>query len=81
MNRGLALLLAIAGGLVISFVLTIAIVVGVASILWIFVFGDDSWPNWVRSGIDASIPVLGVLVAATAAWLIWSRLTAPPEAG
>ena len=81
MNRWLALLLSIAGGLVASFVLTIALFVGLGSILWVFVFGDDTWPEWVRTGIDASIPTVGIAIAAAAAWIIWTRLTARPEAG
>jgi hypothetical protein len=81
LNRWLALLLSIAGGLIASFVLTFAFFVGLASILWVFVFGDGTWPEWVLTGIDASIPVVGIVIAAAAAWIIWSRLTARPEAG
>jgi hypothetical protein len=81
LNRWLALFLSVAGGLAVSFVLTFAIFVGLGSMLWIFVFGDDTWPEWVRSSIDASILPVGIATAAWAAWIIWTRLTARPEAG
>ncbi len=81
MNRWLALLLSIGGGLVASFFLTIGLFAGVGSILWVFVFGDDTWPEWVRTGLDASIPLVGIAIAAVGAWIIWTRLTARPEAG
>jgi hypothetical protein len=76
----LALLIAVAGGLALSFVLTVALFVGLGSILWLFVLGDETWPEWVRAAIDASIPVVGLLIAFAAAWIIWARLTAPREA-
>jgi hypothetical protein len=81
MNRWLALVISVAGGLALSFVLTTALFVGIGSLLWIFVLGDETWPEWVRSTLDAAIPVVGLLIALAAAWIIWTRLNARPEGG
>ena len=81
MNRWFALLVSIVAGFAISFVLTVALFAGLGSVLWLFVLGDETWPEWVRSTIDASIPVVGLLIALAAAWTIWLRLTARPGQG
>ena len=47
MSRGVALLLAILGGAVAAFAATVAFVGVTAGVLWIYVFGDDTWPAWV----------------------------------
>jgi hypothetical protein len=80
-NRGLALLLANVGGAsgalsaVAEFAFTLMV------ILWIFVFGDDNWPAWVERTLNVSIPVLGLVLWAGIARLIWRLLTASPRAG
>jgi hypothetical protein len=67
-NRWLALLLAVIGGAIAAWVATLVFVGAGWGILWIFVFGDDSWPKWVE-------PLFTVLmmVFAVAAWVKFGR--------
>ena len=81
MNRGLALLLAIVGGAAGALSAVAAFAVTLMGILWIFVFGDDNWPAWVERTLNVSIPVLGLVLWAGIARLIWRLLTASPRAG
>jgi hypothetical protein len=46
-------------------------------VLWIFVFGDDSWPPWVDRTLNLATPVVGLILWAYFAWLIWKRVSAP----
>jgi hypothetical protein len=73
-NRGLALLLAIAGGAVFAFAIVTAGTVALAGVLWLFVFGDNSWPSWVSAGLDIAIPVTGLALWALASWTLFIRL-------
>ena len=81
MNRWVALLVAVAGGAILSFFLTIGLVVGLYGVLWIFVFGDASWPAWIVPAFNLAIPLLGLAIWAGFGWIIWSRLQARAEEG
>ena len=78
MSRWLATILAILGGAIAAAAVTITVVVGAYSLLWLFVFGDSEWPAWVRPGLDLSIPVLGLLLWALFAHWIWRALRPQP---
>lgn len=74
MRRTAAAAAAVIGGAMGSIAATVAVVVGLYSVLWIFVFGDDPWPEWARTALDLAIPVLGILLWIVLALLIWNRL-------
>ena len=78
MSRWLAAIFAIIGGVIAAAAVTVAIVIGVYSLLWVFVFGDSEWPAWVRSALDLSIPVLGLLLWGLFAYWIWRALRPRP---
>lgn len=69
MSRGLALLIAIAGGAVLGYFLFLLVAGGVLGFLWLYVFGDDPWPEWSDYAVGTAI-VLGALVS----WFICGRL-------
>jgi hypothetical protein len=46
----------------------------IAGALWIFVFGDDPWPEWVMAVLNLLIPLAGLFLWAVASWQIWQRL-------
>ena len=81
MSRGVALLLAILGGAVAVFAATVAFVGVTAGVLWIYVFGDDTWPAWVDPVMSVLMMLVGAAVWFVAGRLIWRRLTSPPAAG
>jgi len=75
MNRVATALLAIIGGAAISLGVIMFGTAGVAGIvLWIFVFGDDPWPTWAMSTLNALIPIVGLFLWAVFGWQIWLRL-------
>lgn len=76
MNRGVALLLAIVGGAAVALAAAMGVTVVAMGVLWLFVFGDDSWPAWIEPAMDIAIPLLGLVIWAVAASLIWRRLAA-----
>ena len=76
MNRGLALLLAIVAGGVVAFCVVAAGTAVLAGFLWIYVFGDDPWPDWVETGLNIAIPTVGLLLWVVASWRVFLRLTA-----
>jgi hypothetical protein len=80
-NRGLALLLAIAGGAIAAFAIVVAVGGGLLGFLWLFVFGDDPWPAWAEHFLNLAIPIAGLALWVILGWIIWRRLAAPPEAG
>ena len=75
MNRWIRVLLAIIGGAATAFFVTAFGAVGLGSILWLFVFGDNTWPVWVYTVIDTAIPIVGLLLWAVFARAIWLRLS------
>lgn len=75
MNRWTALLLAVIGGAAIALGIMIALAAAVGGILWLYVFGDDPWPSEVETALNIAVPLIGLLLWAVAARLIWLRLT------
>lgn len=81
MNRWLALAAAVAGGAIGAFVGGSAAMVALYGTLWMFVFGDDSWPDWVMPTLDIAYPLLCFALWAVFTWLIWARLAPRRRAG
>ena len=81
MNRWVALLLAVVGGAAAALTLVMFGTAAAVGLLWIFVFGDDSWPGWVEPALDIVIPLVGLALWALFSWAIWNRLKAPHRAG
>ena len=73
MNRWLALALALFGGALAAWFGAMGAFAIFYGVLWIFVFGDSPWPQWV----DAALPVLLLLVAipgaVAVAWAVYVR--------
>ena len=74
MNRFAAALLAIIGGAAVALGVLMLGSGAVAGILWIFVFGDDPWPNWAMTTLNLIIPVVGLFFWAVFGWQLWLRL-------
>ncbi len=74
MNRFAAALLAIIGGAAVALGVLMLGTGAVAGILWIFVFGDDPWPNWAMTTLNLIIPVVGLFFWAVFGWQLWLRL-------
>ena len=79
MNRWLALAIAIVLGGLAALILTVSITISLIGILWMFVFGDDSWPAWVETALDLLTGPLALALWALLALLIWHRLTRGPR--
>jgi hypothetical protein len=73
-NRFAAALLAIIGGAAVALGVLMLGTGAVAGILWIFVFGDDPWPNWAMTTLNLIIPVVGLFFWAVFGWQLWLRL-------
>lgn len=69
MNRRLALLIAIVGGAVLGYFVFLFVAGAVLGLLWLYVFGDDPWPEW-SDYVVGTVIVLGGLVC----WFICARL-------
>ena len=74
MSGAAAAVAAVIGGAIGSFAATIAVVVGLYSLLWIFVFGDDPWPDWVMTAVDLAVPILGLFFWGLFGLAIWRGL-------
>ena len=74
-------MLAIIGGAAVALALMMGGTAAVAGFLWIFVFGDDSWPGWVEPTLSILIPIIGLALWALFSWAIWNRLKVPHRAG
>ena len=81
MSRWVALLLAIIGGAAAALAIAMFGTAAVVGILWVFVFGDDPWPNWVEPVLNVAIPIVGLVLWAAFSWAIWDRVKVPPKAG
>ncbi|MFL6730974.1 MAG: hypothetical protein ACJ8EH_10815 [Sphingomicrobium sp.] len=79
MNRGLLLLLAIVGGAIAAYVAVLAIGGALVGVLWIYVFGDDPWPNGWEVAVGIILAVLGALAWIAAGRAIWRRFAPPAE--
>jgi hypothetical protein len=70
-SRWLLLLIAIVGGAIVAWVTVLVAVGGIVGLLWIFVFGDDTWPTgWEIVGL------IGFATWFIAARQIWNRFRA-----
>ena len=76
MNRWFASVLAVIAGALAAFTAAMAFVAVATGVLWIFVFGDDPWPDWVDTALGVALFAVGVSAGAAVAWLTWKRLTA-----
>lgn len=74
MKPWVALLLAIAGGAIAAYTTVLLIGGAVLGVLWLWVFGDDLWPQWAMTGLELIIPVGGLVLWAIFAWIIWVQL-------
>lgn len=77
MNRWLALAIAILCGSVAAFVAAMAFVGTVYGFLWIYVYGDNPWPDWVEPAMSVLLLAVAVGTGVTVAYVIWKRLIAP----
>jgi hypothetical protein len=76
-NRWLALAIAILCGSVAAFVAAMALVGTVYGFLWIYVYGDNPWPDWVEPAMSVLLLAVAVGTGVTVAYVIWKRLIAP----
>ena len=74
MKPWVALLLAIAGGAIAAYTTVLLIGGAVLGVLWLWVFGDDLWPQWAMTGLELIITVGGLVLWAIFAWIIWVQL-------
>ena len=74
MNRWLALLIAILAGAAAAFAASIAFVGVGYGVLWLYVFGDSSWPAWVDPAMNALLLIFAFGVWIVVGWLIFKRL-------
>ena len=47
---------------------------GLLGVGWLWVSGDDSWPDWAMTGLNRLIPVGGLVLWALFAGFIWLKL-------
>lgn len=74
MNRWLALLISIVGGAVIAYAMLLVIGGAVLGVLWLYVFGDDPWPEWSNYVLGTAIVVGGAAAWIFGALTIWKQL-------
>ena len=73
MNRWLLLLLAVVGGASVAYVTVLIAAGAIVGLLWIFVFGDDSWPEGWEIVVTVILGLIGFAVWFAAAKKIWLR--------
>jgi hypothetical protein len=73
-NRWVALLVAVIGGAILAYVVTVIVGGALLGFLWLFVLGDDLWPAWVELFLGPTIVIAGLALWAVAAWKIWQKL-------
>ena len=74
MSRRLALLIAIVGGAVLGYFLFLLVAGAVLGVFWLYVFGDDPWPEWSDIVVGGAIVVGFCACWFCCARLIWLRL-------
>jgi hypothetical protein len=72
-NRWLLLLLAVVGGAIVAYVTVLIAAGAIVGLLWIFVFGDDSWPEGWEIVVTVILGLIGFAVWFAAAKKIWLR--------
>lgn len=75
MSRWLLLLLAIVGGAIAAWVTVLVATGGIVGLLWIFVFGDDSWPEGWEIVVTIIVGLIGFATWFTVARQIWNRFS------
>lgn len=50
-------------------------------ICWIFIFGDDPWPDWVEPALGIVVVGAGIIMALVTAWIVFNQLRATDRAG
>lgn len=74
MNRTAAVLLAVIGGAAAALATLMVVGGGFLGILWLFVFGDDPWPDWAELALNIALPIVGLCFWGAFGWQIWLRL-------
>ena len=74
MNRWVALLLAVVGGAIAGYFTAIFSGGAMIGVLWLFVLGDNPWPEGWEYALMAICVAAGLFVWFWTARLIWSRL-------
>ena len=59
-------------GIIIAFLISFGLLAFTMGILWIFVFGDNPWPDWVQNVLAPAV-VLGMCVSGAAAGIFRGR--------
>jgi hypothetical protein len=80
-KRWVAATIAVILGAVVAAPVVVGITAGLAGAMWIFVFGDDTWPAWVDPAFMIAITLLALAIWAGMAWVIWLQLTVRRRAG
>lgn len=74
MNRWVAAAISIVSGVIVGGVVMFAVGAAVGSLMWVFVFGDDTWPAWVDPAFAIGMPLFWLLFGAGFAWIVWLKL-------
>lgn len=73
MNRWLLLLLAVVGGAIAAYLAVLAVGGGILGFLWLYVFGDDTWPTWWEPIFVVLLGLMAFAVWYSVARQIWNR--------
>ena len=65
------MVLAVGGGLIIAFASTVGAVAVLAGVAWIFVFGDNPWPEWSNAAIMTIALIFAAIAGFGTARSIW----------
>ena len=74
MKHWAALLLAIVGGAIAAYTLTLLISGVLLGVLSFWVFGDELWPKWVIRLFEVGLPIIGLLLWPLFARFFWVHL-------
>lgn len=81
MNRFAAAALAIVGGAICAWVAMMMLFGIVMGVLWLFIFGDDPWPDWVLAALEPGLVIAGLIIWFIMGRRLWRYLTSRPAAG
>lgn len=74
MKRLVSALLAVVGGGIAAYAVTLGAAGALLGILWLYVFGDDPWPAWTNTILGLIIVVAGLALWVFFTWIIWLQL-------
>ncbi|HVH38264.1 MAG TPA: hypothetical protein VM757_06725 [Sphingomicrobium sp.] len=74
MNRWLGLAISVIGGAVIAYAMLLVVGGAVLGIFWLYVFGDDPWPEWSNYVLGTAIVLGGFAAWIWGARTIWRHL-------